>query len=706
MIGEVAWADEWLEIWNTTNADLSLAGYKLRGAASTDIVFASTSTIPAYGTYIVSNYIDTDTKSTLAVPAQLVTTAVSLSNSALKIELIAPDGSVIDTAGNSGTPPAGSSLPTKTSMIRALDGTWISATSSKNLDPGTSDLATPGICDGCILPITIATVPDEPAPITEPTPTPEPIPEPEPIVEVIETVIETPPPEPLVGTSGTEQIISTSTIELPIQTEQPVVATTTTPIIQESTPTIAPIELRLNAIFPAPSSGHEYIDIDAASAVNPSQAIGWSLKDGSSTIFRFQDSTLINVTVDGAIWRITLASAHLNNGGDSVELIRPDGSVAERMTYPSTAKDKSWIKNTDGTAWIIDPPNPTPASVLIPSPTPVATPIVHPPTIEIPISISSSSTSNGVPAGGGASAFGNSLTSQTIVPKVRTPTGPAGTTKKKTTSPAPKSVKLKATTKKATTKKITPPPPLVTLAMLPSLDSEIRVSLEGTVGAKPGILGKNQGTLHTDDGRGLLVHGTNKQVSPAFGTHIRVTGTLTMNDDGLYLRMLTKDTWTLADGGKKINTRVVDLIAPSQEDAWSFIQVTGSVTAVTASKIEMELDGVPISIRIKPAAGYRTSRVTKGDTLRISGVVDTRGEEPILYPRAAEDIEIRKHAKLAQVTGPVPVGLPGWTPFGAAGLTVALTQGYKRLRRYGKEREWKRLAAEASADGPAPSALA
>lgn len=686
VIGEVMWAgsslssaDEWLELWNNSDEPLVLAGYILRGASLSDITFNETHIIPARSTFLVANYAHDDEKSISATSVQLVTTAISLSNSALKIELLAPNGALIDSVGDGGTPPAGSSLPDKTSMIRTVDNLWISATSSANLDPGIIDLATPGFCDAC----------------TEPT-IPEPLPEPEPIIDIptttepiiepptsTEPVIETEAPtstepvlEPLVGTSSTLEIIPTSTepiietsaptTELPtIEQPEPAPVVTTNPAPTPAPAAIAtstaPLILHLHAIFPAPESGDEWIELIVPTGTTLAQAENWSLHDASASIYRFT-GTNERVSINGNIWHISLASARLNNGGDMVELLRPDGSVAERMSFPETTRGTGWRKNVNNTAWIQDPlpiVQTAPAQTPVLAPSPAILPPV--PTIELP-----------------------------IVAATTTQTEIVNKTEKQAAAP----VKPKTATKASNPAKpkINPVPPLVTIDMLTRLEPEIRVTLEGTVGTIPGILGKNQFTLHTPDGRGLLVRGTSKQVSPEFGSKIRLTGMLSLNDDGLSLKMLSKDKWILLDGRESIEPRIVDLLAPSQEDAWSLIQVTGTVLETGASKAVLELDGFPIVVKIRPVTGYRAQRLSKGDLVRVTGLIDTRGEEPFLYPRQTPEIEILSRANLAPV-GKEKAAWPAWTPFGAAGLTIAVTEGYKRLKRLAKDRKLKKLAA-------------
>ena len=73
-----------------------------------------------------------------------------------------------------------------------------------------------------------------------------------------------------------------------------------------------------------------------------------------------------------------------------------------------------------------------------------------------------------------------------------------------------------------------------------------------------------------------------------------------------------------------------------------------------------------------------------------------RGLDPVLILRSVDDIEIVKHATLAKVGEPVRQGLPDWTPFGAAGITVAITQGFKKLKQFRDERRVQKLIAQAS----------
>ncbi|MDO8617892.1 MAG: lamin tail domain-containing protein, partial [Candidatus Uhrbacteria bacterium] len=164
VIGEIHWAgsslssaDEWLEVWNLTHEPIILNGYQLTGASGNrNMIFGISDVIPAWSTFLISNYDAGDTKSILNITPDMVTSSVSLPNDKLKIQLLDPQGSIIDQAGNGLTPFAGSNDENKASMTRMSPllsgdqpGAWFTATSSQNFDIGIFTYGTPGWCDGC-----------------------------------------------------------------------------------------------------------------------------------------------------------------------------------------------------------------------------------------------------------------------------------------------------------------------------------------------------------------------------------------------------------------------------------------------------------------------------------------------------------------------------------------------------------------------------
>jgi len=194
-ISEVAWAgstlstaDEWIELGNATDQDVSVGGWRLVGAGESgrDIVLPVDAIIPANGTFIVSNYAQTDAKCALLNKPDVVTTTVSLSNSTLLIKLLNQDRVQVDQAGNGKTPLAGYSSTDKASMervdplISGDDATaWVTSNQTVNIksqDKGTPGVITailPANVEPVIEPIDELPVAEELTAVTNPEITPE-----------------------------------------------------------------------------------------------------------------------------------------------------------------------------------------------------------------------------------------------------------------------------------------------------------------------------------------------------------------------------------------------------------------------------------------------------------------------------------------------------------------------------------------------------
>lgn len=93
--------DEWIELRNTTEADIDLSGFrltKLSGGVETDMLTIPQGTIPAQGFFVIANYATTHGKSALDTEPDYVDTAVSLANTKLRIRLYDAGGILLDTA--------------------------------------------------------------------------------------------------------------------------------------------------------------------------------------------------------------------------------------------------------------------------------------------------------------------------------------------------------------------------------------------------------------------------------------------------------------------------------------------------------------------------------------------------------------------------------------------------------------------------------
>lgn len=789
VIGEVAWAgsslstaDEWLELWNLDQAPANIGGWSLAGAGESGktITLPANATIPALGVYLISNYAANDPKSVLTVSPDVVTTTVSLPNSQLKIQLFASDGSLVDTAGTGvGNPPAGSSGTPKASMIRTLDADgnptgWVSATTAQNLTGGVSDLATPGVCDGCLF---MAQAPTNPptntassgentsstdATPTTPNPTPpsitasstttDPVSDPSAddttiVISATSSTSDTDALAALIPTSTSQTDTATSTT-----TGTPTAATdetaqdaaSSTQATDANAPaavssTILPTDdaaanastpppkppfamLRLSEIYPAPDTdGHEWIEIENLDASTPVPLAGFVIRNGKKQI-----AALTSGVIDPTVSRyavIEFTSGHLTNDGDTVSLYDPNGTLVDSQSYGSTPHDESWIRlPQDNTVWQLTlMPTPGADNILIapPQKSSAATTSSTSTTVSTAPAVTSSLAATGTvtsvdQALTGDAGFilsdGSSLGSTTTLAGLQAElkssktaeaamVGAATTTKTAAKKPAKTTTAKKTGTAKSSTAIIP-----MTLPIEWSEDLlNVRVRVRGVVGTPPGLISSHAFILMSPDGHGLHVSFPATRPLPDATHELELVGTLHFDANNQpELSVGAKDEVVeVAANSNEVAPRVVDLLDPDPEDAWSLVSVTGTAVSATADKIELDASGVDVDAVIRPHVGYDGKHTKKGDTVAVTGIADLRGATPIILPRTADDIRIIAFAPdlqaAAATSSPNVPSVPPWTPIGAAAGALGANEGVKRFRGWVAQRALERKSKQALA---------
>jgi hypothetical protein len=467
---------------------------------------------------------------------------------------------------------------------------------------------------------------------------------------------------------------------------------------------LPPIEarVRFNEIYPAPSKGNEWIELSLGPSLAPSDIIGWSIRDPKKSLLTIQKTTPFSWNASKQLLLFSLASGKMPNKGTSLLLVDIQGKTRDQVTVPSIIKDAAWARTSEtGTDWA-QTRTPTPAqinklsiasnvsttSTVIPQKTLKVAPKA--PTVQTPTISSSLKTVKKDPASiKGAIDTVILSTSKEKQEIVQLASQKASSSTKKTV--AKKAAPKKATTptkKKTTTASASTLPQSVDLKTLGPMHASTRVRLTGTVATLPRLLGNNAFVIQTDDGRGLYVSGNTKQTSPPFRTHIELTGTLSLNDDGLILHMYASDRWRIVGLEHAVQPRVPDLDQPSLEDAWSYIQIRGIVSAITPTRITILHNQTEIAVSIRPVVRYRTERLKKGDEIEVGGILDTRKESLVLLPRFAEEIRLIQPAPANAITTKSTTATPlPWMPVGVAGMSIAATQGVRRYWKYRLERK-------------------
>lgn len=153
-----SYADEWIELRNTTGEAIDLSGWtitRLRDGEQVAMLTVEDGTIAAEGLFLIANYGPDEENSHLQVTPSLVTTAVSLANERLQIRLYdgpwEEGGNLMDTADDGVGAPAAGDRDAGCAMARkipvedgALASSWHTAERRAGWDAGTIERGTPG----------------------------------------------------------------------------------------------------------------------------------------------------------------------------------------------------------------------------------------------------------------------------------------------------------------------------------------------------------------------------------------------------------------------------------------------------------------------------------------------------------------------------------------------------------------------------------
>ena len=550
------------------------------------------------GFFVVSNYANTSSSSTLAIVPQLVTTDVSLANTALQITLYDATHAVIDSADDgSGNPLSGALDSTKkmyASMERnpipgdgKLATSWHSASRSIGFKSDAVERGTPGVANSNGLPAAEAG-PNQSGVVGQSMNfdgSDSSDPESQPLVAqwdfgdgvtaegLVPSHIYTAPATyrvTLTVSDGTDT--ATDSLEMVVSAAPPVAS----PVVAAPPSTVG-VEpsttscrgLHFSELLPNPVGvdTNEFIELINNSDEDVPLG-GCSVWTSTTRSYKFSTETTV---LRGQTYVLpkSISKLTLNNGGTTVRLIDVTGDELDRVTYSTAPEGQSW--NVIGAQWNWS-------------------------TVTTP-------------------GKANRLVKPTIKTTTNTRT-------------------VAATTAKATT--VTE----VSLRAVQDLDSGDRVIVKGKVISPRDVLGATLMTIQSDDG-GVVVSVPNGAPTVTLGQMITVTGMVRLKQGRRYVAADGKSIQLGASDGSaqplKIST---DDVGAEQAD--QLVHVKGVVGLASGNSMEIDDGSGPVSVYIKSSTGIVRPKVKAGDTVDVVGIVSVTTSGARVLPRFTNDVHVER----------------------------------------------------------------
>ena len=622
IICEVNWAgsskslaDEWVELANISSERVSIGGWSIVGAAAEPLAIPTDTFLEPHTTFLISNYDKLNEKSSLAVHSNLVTTAVSLSNSSLKIILQTEVGVVVDMAGNNEKPLAGTTSSvteaTSRSMIRRfpllagdLGEAWSTAETSEGFDVGSPEKGTPGTCAELLAlsdppPTEPSATPEETLPVTLP-------------IEVPNDAV----PESIVSDTPLETTVTAQEILSPEVTTATAIPPTPAPLVTYPTGTIL-----LNEIVPNPTEGEEWVEI-----YNPYNNViplkGWRVRDASGRFVPLPEQ-LLGLEQFVVVGR---ASGWLNNQSETVELIDPTGVVVDRMEYTENdhlEKDMGLIRTSTFSLALTTTLTPHSANIETPPSKPVVrdpsstqstAPITEPPPPKVQTAEITPLVLNGIHESVPARLENVVLPAKNIT----------------TISSKPKQVAKKTTSASRT----------LSISALKNLRAGTKVVSEGVITADTKTFGP-QIIYIESEGESIQVFRQNGRFNGLeVGQRIRVEGAVGSSEGEKRIRITESAAVQVMNGGNTVEPHDIELSTLDERALGMLVRIRAVAAYAMGKKLMVESTESGVWIVPPERLTLPPETILPGVSLEVTGIVRTYNGELRVVPRSLEDIRV------------------------------------------------------------------
>lgn len=177
-----------------------------------------------------------------------------------------------------------------------------------------------------------------------------------------------------------------------------------------------------------------------------------------------------------------------------------------------------------------------------------------------------------------------------------------------------------------------------------------KISLEGTISAKPGVLGAQIFYL-TNGQKGIEVYSYNKDFPELeAGDYISVSGELAENNSGRRLIIETQDDIKGLSYEHPPLARELSYKDINDSEIHSLVSIKGQLIEKNLPNLFIEMEeGKEIKVYIKESVGISASDFKEGDNISVIGVLDFLNGEYRLLPRDQEDIHVMAQGKVLGV---------------------------------------------------------
>ncbi|CAN5298672.1 hypothetical protein BH10PAT2_BH10PAT2_1180 [soil metagenome] len=146
----------------------------------------------------------------------------------------------------------------------------------------------------------------------------------------------------------------------------------------------------INEVHPAPSTGNDWIELYNPT-IQVANLTGWTIEDSASTLTT--TPTLSGQILSSHGFLVVEVGNRLNNSGDQVKFVNPNGEILDFFTYESSVIDQSWSRLIDGYgnmnlaqptrgySNLLASPLPSLSPTPLPSPSPSPSPLAASPSI-------------------------------------------------------------------------------------------------------------------------------------------------------------------------------------------------------------------------------------------------------------------------------------------------------------------------------------